>query len=91
MGWMKNTIDLTMRADKIRLHDHMLDTLDETPEPTAEEIALEQAERVRFDAFRRMDYQFDADDVCKMRRERGPKDEWISGHELFLNSRREKK
>jgi len=64
---------------------------DETPEPTAEDIAVEAAERARYDAFRRMDWQPDADDVVKMRRERGPNNEWISGHELFLNSRREKK
>jgi hypothetical protein len=67
--------------------------MDEIPEPTAEEIAAEQAERaerVRYDAFKRMDYQFDADDECKMRRERGPNNEWISGHELFLNARRAK-
>ena len=64
---------------------------DETPEPTAEDIAAEAAERVRFDAFRRMDWQPDADDECKMRRERGPRDEWISGHEVFLNERRNRK
>jgi hypothetical protein len=103
MGWMKNTIDLRagFGNDRIMLRDQMLDCMDETPEPTAEELAEQQAgelesnpdylrEKARFDAFKRMGYQPDADDECKMRRERGPKDEWISGHELFLNARRAK-
>jgi hypothetical protein len=70
---------------------------DESPEQTAEELAEElannpdyQREKMRFEAFRRMDWT-SADDECKMRRERGPNNEWISGHEIFLAERGRKK